>query len=113
MRMSALVRRFISCWVGDGMQASAHHAGLPAVYYMFCSRTLTEIFSLFGFLTNYWFFVTCSEKTLLSLSDMSMFILQRWQYRIGCLQCLHHTVASAMFCSTESGITYWFYTQCS
>ncbi len=76
--MSGLLQRLISCWVGDDMQdlvqASAHHAGLPAVYYMFCSGTLTEIFSLFGFLAKYWFFITCSEKTLLGLSDMLSFI---------------------------------------
>ena len=76
--VSGLLQRLISWWVGDGIQdlvqASAQHAGLPAVYYMLRSGTLTEILSLFGFLAKYWFFITCSEKTLLSLSDMLTFI---------------------------------------
>ena len=76
--VSGLLQRLISCWAGDGMQdlvqARAHHAGLPAVYYMFCSGTLIESLSVFGFLANYWFFAICSEKTLLGLSDMAMVI---------------------------------------
>lgn len=57
--VSGLLQRLISWWVGDGIQdlvqASAQHAGLPAVYYMLRSGTLTEILSLFGFLAKYWF----------------------------------------------------------
>ncbi|DBB03652.1 TPA: hypothetical protein ACH3X3_010980 [Trebouxia sp. C0006] len=91
--VSGLLQRLIFCWAGDGMQdlvqASAHHAGLPAVYYMFCSGTLIESFLLFGVLASYWFFVTCSEKTLLGLSDMLTFICRDGSVDlIACVFCI-------------------------